>query len=125
MVHSEHARRYLLDEGLRAEKIIKTGSPMLEVLSEQKEKIEKSEVLNELGLEKGKYFLVSIHREENVDYKDNFKELLTSINKIAEEYNYPVIFSTHPRTRKKLETLDMEFNPLIKFMKPLGFTGLY
>ena len=121
MVHSEHARRYLIDEGIPPEKIFKTGSPMVEVLKMNRSKIEDSEILSRLNLESKGYFLVSIHREENVDYRNNFQDLLSTLNSIADVYKIPVIVSTHPRTRKKLDTLDIKFNDLIQFMKPLGF----
>ena len=121
MVHSEHARRYLIDEGLRPEQIMKTGSPMFEVLSSHMGKIESSEVLSTLSLKSKEFFLVSTHREENVDYEDNFNNLLDSLNAIAEKYNKDIIVSTHPRTRKKLESVNKEFNSKIKFLKPLGY----
>jgi len=119
---SEHARRYLIDEGLAPETIIKTGSPMGEVLSYYRENIEKSEVLEKENLTKGSYFIVSTHREENVDSEVNFKNLLDSLNAITEKYGKKVIVSTHPRTRKKLENIGFtNQNPLIEFMKPFGF----
>jgi UDP-N-acetylglucosamine 2-epimerase (non-hydrolysing) len=122
MTLTEHARRYLIDEGIRPETIIKTGSSMLEVLNYHKKDIEESTILNLLGLKRKDFFIVSIHREENVDSEQNFNDLLNSLNEIAEKYNKRVIVSTHPRTRKKLETLDKQnFNPLVEFMKPLGF----
>ncbi len=122
MVHSEHARRYLLNEGLRPEMIIKTGSPMFEVLSYYKEKIESSDVLSRLGLEKDNFFIVSAHREENIDSEKNFNNLLDTLNQVAQNYNKKVIVSTHPRTRKKLEALGRkEFDERVEFMKPLGF----
>ncbi|MFZ3231145.1 MAG: UDP-N-acetylglucosamine 2-epimerase (non-hydrolyzing) [Pseudobdellovibrio sp.] len=120
---TEHARRYLIDEGIPAEKVIKTGSCMKEVLNYYQPKIEKSKVLQELGLTEGQFFIVSAHREENVDNDQNFKDLLNSLNKLAEKYKYRILVSTHPRTRKKLESLSaQEFNPLIEFMKPFGFS---
>jgi len=122
MTLTEHARGYLIDEGIRPETIIKTGSSMLEVLNFYGKDIDNSDVLNRLKLTKKDFFIVSIHREENVDSEQNFSDLLNSLNKIAERYNKRVIVSTHPRTRKKLEVLDIkDFNPLIEFMKPLGF----
>lgn len=121
MVLTEHARRYLIREGILPETIIKTGSSMKEVLKRQAASIEASTVIDELSLEKGKYFVLSIHREENVDSEKNFDNLLNSINKVAETYKMPIVFSAHPRTRKKLETIDFEFSPLVKFMKPLSF----
>jgi UDP-N-acetylglucosamine 2-epimerase (non-hydrolysing) len=119
---SEHARKYLEREGIPPETIIKTGSPMKEVLLHHIENIEKSDVLEKEKLTTGNYFIVSAHREENVDSEVNFNNLLESLNAITEKYNKKVIVSTHPRTRKKLEA--MEFanqNPLIEFMKPFGF----
>ena len=122
MTLTEHARRYLIDEGIRPETIIKTGSSMLEVLNYYKTDIHNSDVLSRLNLKKKDFFIVSIHREENVDSEQNFSDLLDSLNKIAQIYKKRVIVSTHPRTRKKLETLDTKsFNPLVEFMKPLGF----
>jgi len=119
---TEHARRYLLAEGIKPDTIIKTGSPMKEILDFHSKNIEESDVLARLDLEKNKYFIVSTHREENVDSENNFSDLLDSLNDIAERYKYPVIVSTHPRTRIKLESLNREdLNPLINFLKPLGF----
>lgn len=120
---TEHARRYLIAEGIPAEKVIKTGSCMKEVLEYYRPKIEKSKVLQELGLKAGEFFIVSAHREENVDNEQNFKDLLNTLNKLAEKYKYRILVSTHPRTRKKLESLSaQEFNPLVEFMKPFGFS---
>lgn len=122
MTLTEHARRYLIDEGIRPETIIKTGSSMLEVLEYHKQDIEESTVLKDLGLKAKDFFIVSTHREENVDSEENFNDLLESLNVIANTYNKRVVVSTHPRTRNKLESLDrQEFSPLIEFMKPLGF----
>jgi len=122
LVFSEHARRYLLAEGIRPETVIKTGSPMREVLGCYREKIEASDVLLRLGLEAGGYFVVSAHREENVDSESNLADLLVSLKAIAEQYNLPLIVSTHPRTRKRLEGCDVSgLHPLIRFLKPLGF----
>lgn len=119
---SEHARKYLIAEGLKPETVIKTGSPMTEVLAYHKEEIEKNDVLQKEGLQKGEYFIVSTHREENVDSPKNFADLLESLNAITEKYNKKVIVSTHPRTRKKLENIGFtNTNPLIEFMKPFGF----
>lgn len=119
---SEHARRYLIAEGLPAETIIKTGSPMKEVLGFHKENIEKSDVLERENLTPGKYFIVSTHREENVDSEVNFKNLLESLNAITEQYGKKVIVSTHPRTKKKLESIGFtNQNPLVEFIKPFGF----
>ncbi|ABJ75775.1 non-hydrolyzing UDP-N-acetylglucosamine 2-epimerase [Leptospira borgpetersenii] len=122
LVLTEHARRYLLAEGIKPETIIKTGSHMDEVLKYYKVKIEKSDILEKLKLEKNKFFIVSFHREENVDTIENLKKLLESLNAICEEYGLPVIVSTHPRTRKRLEDFkEVEMNPLITFLKPFGF----
>ncbi|SMB88679.1 UDP-N-acetylglucosamine 2-epimerase (non-hydrolysing) [Desulfonispora thiosulfatigenes DSM 11270] len=121
LTYSDIAREYLLREGLPADRIIKTGSPMFEVLNSRKEDIEKSDVLERLGLEEGKYFVVSAHREENISSEQNFRDLVDSLNTIAEKYQMPLIVSTHPRTRKMIEVKGIEFNPLVKTMKPLGF----
>ncbi|MBK6282713.1 MAG: UDP-N-acetylglucosamine 2-epimerase (non-hydrolyzing) [Draconibacterium sp.] len=119
---SEHARKYLEREGIPPETIIKTGSPMKEVLMYHLKNIEKSGVLEKENLSVGNYFIVSTHREENVDSEINFNNLLDSLNAITEKYNKKVIVSTHPRTRKKLETIGFtNKNPLIEFMKPFGF----
>lgn len=121
LTYSDIAREYLLREGLPADRIIKTGSPMFEVLNSRKEYIEKSDVLERLGLEKEEYFVVSAHREENISSEQNFMDLVDSLNTIAEKYRVPSIVSTHPRTRKMIEARSIEFNPLVKTMKPLGF----
>jgi UDP-N-acetylglucosamine 2-epimerase (non-hydrolysing) len=122
MTLTEHARRYLIAEGVPPETIIKTGSSMTEVLHFYKDKIESSEVLKHLGLQKKDFFIVSAHREENIDSEENFSDFLDSLNKIAEKFGKQIIVSTHPRTRKKLETLGTKsFNSLIHFLKPLGF----
>ncbi len=122
MTLTEHARRYLIAEGIRPETVIKTGSSMLEVLNHHKDEIDNSNVLERLGLTEKEFFIVSTHREENVDSEQNFSDLLESLNMIAETYGKRIIVSTHPRTRKKLEVMDAkEFNPLVEFMKPLGF----
>ncbi|WP_422107347.1 non-hydrolyzing UDP-N-acetylglucosamine 2-epimerase [Winogradskyella sp.] len=119
---SEHARKYLEREGIAPETIIKTGSPMKEVLQYHKEAIENSRILEQEDLEKGSYFMVSIHREENVDSEVNFNNLLTSLNEISKNYHKKVIVSTHPRTRIKLESIGFtNENPLVEFMKPFGF----
>ncbi len=118
MTLTEHARDYLISEGIRPETVIKTGSSMQEVLEYHKN----SKVLETLSLKEKDFFIVSAHREENVDSEQNFNDLLDSLNVIATTYNKRIIVSTHPRTRKKLEILDKkDFNPLIEFMKPLGF----
>lgn len=121
LTYSDIAREYLLREGLPADRIIKTGSPMFEVLNTRKEDIENSDVLNHLCLEKDNYFVVSAHREENISSEQNFMDLVDSLNTIAEKYQMPLIVSTHPRTRKMIESKGIEFNPLVKTMKPLGF----
>jgi len=141
LTYSSIAREYLLREGLPADRIIKTGSPMFEVLNHYMPKIKNSDVLKRLNLEKGKYFVVSAHREENINSEKNFNGLLESLNQIAEKYQYPIIVSTHPRTRKKLEQVSDELrvrseesgvmskksspltpHPLIQWMKPLSFS---
>lgn len=121
LTYSDIAREYLLREGLPADRVIKTGSPMFEVLDSRKEDIEKSDVLERLGLDTEKYFVVSAHREENISSEQNFMDLVDSLNTIAEKYQLPLIVSTHPRTRKMIEAKGIEFNPLVKTMKPLGF----
>ena len=122
MTLTEHARDYLISEGIRPETVIKTGSSMKEVLEYYKKDIGKSKVLENLKLKEKDFFIVSAHREENIDSEQNFNDLLDSLNVIALTYNKRIIVSTHPRTRKKLESLDKkDFNPLIEFMKPLGF----
>lgn len=120
---TEQARDYLIKEGIRPETIIKTGSCMKEILSFYKEKINNCDVLGRIKVEARKYFIVSIHREENVDYPENLKKLVDSLNALAEKYNYPVIVSTHPRTQKRLDDIknDIELNSLVKYMKPMGF----
>lgn len=123
LTYSSIAREYLLREGLPPEQIIKTGSPMQEVLNYYMEKIKKSQVLSNLGLEKGKYFVVSVHREENINSDKNFNGLLALLNQIAEKYKYPIFVSTHPRTRKKIQGHSNNFvlNNLIQWHKPFGF----
>ena len=119
---SEHARRYLISEGIRPETIIKTGSPMTEVLAYYAAKIEQSNILEQENLRAGEYFIVSAHREENVDSPENLDDLLQSLNAITQKYNKRVIVSTHPRMRKKFESIGFaNENPLIEFMKPFGF----
>jgi len=122
MVLTEHARRYLIAEGIRPETIIKTGSHMREVLDCYMPKIRSSDVLHRMGLEAGRFFLVSAHREENVDAPENLSDLMDTLNGLAETYAVPVIVSTHPRTRKRLDALEgMRINPQVQFMKPFGF----
>jgi len=122
MTSTEHARRYLIAEGVPAERVIKTGSSMKEILQYYRPGIEKSEVLEKLNLQRGNFFLVSAHREENLDSEQNFIDLLNTLNSIAETYQKSIIVSTHPRTRQKLEGINnIEFNKKIQFLKPLGF----
>lgn len=118
--YSRIAREYLLREGLSADRVIVTGSPMYEVLINNKDAIEKSTILEELQLEKGKYFVVSAHREENIN-SQNFSQLVDSLNAIADKYKLPVIVSTHPRTRNMIEQKQIKFHSLVKTLKPLGF----
>jgi UDP-N-acetylglucosamine 2-epimerase (non-hydrolysing) len=118
--YSSIAREYLLREGFPPDRIIKTGSPMYEVLMSKKTEIDSSDILKRLGLERGKYFLVSAHREENIN-SENFFNLVETLNEIANLYQMPIIISTHPRTRNMLEAKNVKFNPLIRIMKPLGF----
>lgn len=122
LTYSDIAREYLLREGLPPDRIIKTGSPMYEVLHQFKDKIAASKVLEDLKLEKGKYFVVSSHREENINNPKNFEGLMTSLNLIAETYGYPVIVSTHPRTRNMLDSKKIKTHKNIQFLKPLGFS---
>jgi UDP-N-acetylglucosamine 2-epimerase (non-hydrolysing) len=122
LVLTEHARRYLIAEGIRPETIIKTGSHMEEVLDYYLPRIRASDVLARSGLEAEKFFIVSVHREENVDSPENLRDLLDTLRALAEAYGFPIIVSTHPRTRKRLEALGDSINhPLIQFMKPFGF----
>ncbi|MDC3423481.1 UDP-N-acetylglucosamine 2-epimerase (non-hydrolyzing) [Aquibacillus sp. 3ASR75-11] len=121
LTYSNIAREYLLREGVPSDRIIKTGSPMFEVLNSRKAEIENSDVLERFELEEGNYFVVSAHREENINSEVNFLDLVDSLNAVAEKYNMPVIVSTHPRTRKMIEVKETKFNPLVKTMKPLGF----
>jgi UDP-N-acetylglucosamine 2-epimerase len=122
LVYTEHARRHLISEGLPHRRIYLTGSPMGEVINYYLPKIKESEILEKLSLSPKKYFLVSTHREENVDNPDNLNKILIVLNNLAEEYSVPIIVSTHPRTRKRLEAIDsVIMNPLIKFLKPFGF----
>ncbi len=121
LTYSDIAREYLLREGIPADRIIKTGSPMFEVLSSRKIDIDKSDIINRLELSEGQYFVVSAHREENINSEDNFLDLIESLNAVAELYKLPVIVSTHPRTRKMIESKGVNFHPLINTLKPLGF----
>jgi UDP-N-acetylglucosamine 2-epimerase (non-hydrolysing) len=122
MPYSSIAREYLLREGLRPEFIIKTGSPMDEVLAHYKTHISDSKILDKLELETGKFFVVSVHREENIDSPSNISKYVNVLNTLAEKYGLPIIVSTHPRTKKKIDSLKLEFNPLVRLLKPLGFS---
>ncbi len=122
LCYSDIAREYLLAEGLRPDRVIKTGSPMYEVLMQYLPKIEKSDILEKLGLERDKYFVVSAHREENIASERNFLNLVTVLNTVAETYGCPLIFSCHPRTRKMIEKKGIEFNALVRLMKPMGLS---
>jgi len=121
LTYSDIAREYLLREGLPADRIIKTGSPMFEVLNHYLPQIDASNVLEKLNLEEGKFFVVSSHREENINSEKNFRGLMDSLNAIAEKYQYPIIVSTHPRTKNMIDKMQMEMRPEIQFLKPLGF----
>lgn len=121
LAYTEHARRYLLSEGMRKEYTFVTGSPLPEVFVKYMNKIDESNVLTDLGLEKGKYILVSAHREENIDNDENFKSLTDALNAIAKEYNMPVIYSTHPRSWKRIESQNIKFHENIRQLKPFGF----
>lgn len=119
--YTEHSRRYLISEGLDGKTIFVTGSPMREVLRDHMVEIEKSQVLEELGLEAGKYILLSSHREENIDNEEHFMSLMGAVNRIAEKYQMPVIYSTHPRSKKFIEQRHFQFHPLVQSLKPFGF----
>jgi UDP-N-acetylglucosamine 2-epimerase len=119
--YTEHSRRYLLSEGIRKEYIFVTGSPMREVLSQHMDRIRSSDILQRLSLEKGKYILVSAHREENIDNENNFFSVMEAINSVAEQYQMPVIYSTHPRSQKFIEKRGFKFHPLVQSLKPFGF----
>ena len=119
--YTENSRRYLLSEGIDGKTMFVTGSPMKEVLEAHQEQIEASDVLDRLGLEAGKYFLLSAHREENIDNEENFLSLMNAINGIAERYQMPVIYSTHPRSRKFIEQRSFQFHPLVRSLKPFGY----
>jgi len=121
LTYSDIAREYLIREGLPADRIIKTGSPMFEVINKKLDDINNSKALEELNLTKGKYFVVSAHREENISSSKNFLDLVDTLHSIAEIYKLPIIVSTHPRTRNKISELNIKFNPLVQLMKPLGF----
>lgn len=122
LCYSEHARRYLNAEGTAKERTYVTGSPMAEVLSANIEKIQASKVLETLGLEKGKYILLSAHREENIDDEKNFFALMEAVNNMAETYQMPIIYSTHPRSKKKIEERGFKFHPLVRSLQPFGFS---
>jgi UDP-N-acetylglucosamine 2-epimerase len=121
LTYTENSRRYLLSEGFRKDHVFVTGSPLREVLAKYDEEINGSDVLARLGLEDNKYIVVSAHREENIDLKDNFKKLATSLNNVADKYQMPIIFSTHPRTKNRIEKENITFNELIQNVPPLGF----
>jgi len=121
LTYSSIAREYLLREGLPADRIIKTGSPMYEVLHHYLPEINKSDILSKLNLEEHQYFVVSAHREENINSEKNFKGLMESLNRIAEKYDYPIIVSTHPRTRNMIDSKQIEMHPNVQFLKPMGF----
>ncbi|MER1696252.1 UDP-N-acetyl glucosamine 2-epimerase [Proteus mirabilis] len=121
LTYSDIARQYLLSEGIPADRVIKTGSPMFEVLSHYMEQIDNSQVLSRLGLKSGKFFVVSAHREENVDSPNHLMKLVNILNTVAEKYNLPVIVSTHPRTRKRIDDHGITFHSNIQLLKPLGF----
>ena len=121
LTYSTIARDYLLREGLSPDMVIKTGSPMFEVLNYYREGIDNSDVLDQLGLEAGKFFIVSVHREENIDSDKNFYKLVDVLNTVAESYGYPVIVSTHPRTQKRIDALGIQFHENVRLLKPLGF----
>ncbi|MCT8763251.1 UDP-N-acetylglucosamine 2-epimerase (non-hydrolyzing) [Glaesserella parasuis] len=122
LTYSSIARDYLLAEGLRPDQVIKTGSPMFEVLNYYKDKIYASDVLTRLNLKENEYFVVSAHREENINSDKNFLDLVEMLNAVAEKYKYPVIVSTHPRTRKRVEEMGVKFHSLVQLLKPLGFS---
>ncbi len=119
--YTEHSRRYLLSEGVAKNRIFVTGSPMREVLEKYRNKIADSDALKKLGLEQGKYFLISAHREENLDIEHKFLSLMQSFNTLAETYNLPIIYSTHPRSQKRLDASGFKFHPLVRNLPPFGF----
>mgnify|MGYP000639466691 FL=1 len=121
LTYSDIAREYLLKEGLPADRIIKTGSPMFEVLNHYLPSIESSDVLSKLSLTKYEYFVVSAHREENISNPENFSNLMQSLNQIADVYHFPIIVSTHPRTQKMIDKMQIQMRPEVKFLKPMGF----
>ena len=119
--YTENSRRYLLSEGIDGKTIFVTGSPMTEVLHRHMKEIQASSVLEQLGLEAGKYILVSAHREENIDLEENFMSLMNALNDVADTYGMPVIYSTHPRSRKWIEKRSFVFHPLVRSLEPFGF----
>lgn len=121
LTYTEHSRRYLLSEGFRKDHVFVTGSPLKEVLNANDSGIESSNILNQLALEPGKYIVVSTHREENVDIDVNFGYLVEALNTVADKFQVPLIFSTHPRTKKRIDAKGIQFHPLIKSIEPLGF----
>jgi UDP-N-acetylglucosamine 2-epimerase (non-hydrolysing) len=121
LCYTEHSRRYLLSEGKRPDHLFVTGSPMAEVLDEHMASIDASDVLTRLELESGKYMLLSAHREENIDNEKTFTSLMTAINQAAETYNMPIVYSTHPRSLKRIEQSGFKFHPLVRNLKPFGF----
>lgn len=121
LAYTENARRYLINEGIKNDFLYVTGSPMAEVLYSNIDSINNSDALQRLDLKAKEYFVVSAHREENIDLDNNFNQLVNSLNKVAETYNKPIIFSTHPRTAKKIKENNIQFNPLIRNLEPLGF----
>ena len=121
LTYTEHSRRYLLSEGFRKDHVFVTGSPLFEVLLKNTEQIEKSKIIKSLDIKANNYFVVSVHREENIDLGNNFLQLTEALNAVAEKYKMPIIFSTHPRTKKKIENFGIEFHPLIKILPPFGF----
>lgn len=121
LTYTEHSRRYLLSEGFRKDHVFVTGSPLYEVLTTHVNSISSSNILTELNLEKKNFFVVSAHREENIDIHNNFTGLMEALNMVAKNYNYPIIFSTHPRTKKRIDEMKIAFDPLIRLISPLGF----
>jgi UDP-N-acetyl-L-fucosamine synthase len=121
LAYTEHSRRYLLSEGIRKDHVFVTGSPMAEVLEKNMDSIDKSRILKELGLEKNSFILLSAHREENIDIEKNFISLMNSVNSIAGKYKMPVVYSTHPRSRKKIDERKFRFDPLVRILEPFGF----
>jgi UDP-N-acetylglucosamine 2-epimerase len=121
LCYTEHSRRYLLSEGFRKDHVFVTGSPLKEVLNKYSEQVENSDILVKLALQANNFIVVSAHREENIDLKNNFDTLVSSLNDVAAKYQMPIIFSTHPRTQKRIKANNIQFHPLIKNVPPLGF----